>query len=353
MSREARLFLVVVCAVVLLSSPLGASAVGRVPAGGSYLIEVANASYSWDRYEILSSRGRLLRVLANADGDLKVSPSGKVIAWVDKRGAIHTEGINSSSSRELTAPATNCANNTDCQSVNFVWSPDGRQLLVAASGVLSVVSARTGAAQQIVAPQTNVAYTAVGWSRAAGLIAYDAYNYGGIDGEGCCSDQLILADPSGSSPRLVYRPYDADYDTPSAVMSPNGRWIAFTTQGFDRRDPASAIVDVVTGSLHRLRFGARRVANVPVWASDSASFAIGGRERTSLISSQGRRVRLVHTRGRSPLLWTAAGLYLVGPWDAQRDLFVIPDKQRRPRLVCRLRRGQILLDLLAILPSRG
>jgi hypothetical protein len=227
----------------------------------------------------------------------------------------------------------------------FAWASDSRQLLVGESnGGLAAVSVATGASRQVVAPVEHVSYTPVGWSVGANAIAYSLDDAGGPNGSGCCRLQLVLARPSGASRRVVYNAREPIHDGPAPSWSPNGRWLAFTTDGRDTRDPRLAIVDEATGRSRTVR-GYGGYTAPPVWSPDSRRFAAGSFQGPiAIYSSAGSKLATLPPTRAVPLFWTSGDIYFMSGSDTASQLFEIPAGGSSAQTVFTLPAGEVLLS---------
>jgi hypothetical protein len=333
-TRHSRLLagLCVVASVLLAALASGAAAdVGAPFVGQRFLVVVAPRAHpgadqlAHPRVEIVGRDGRLLRLIAkpaSTIGQAAFSPDRKMVAWEASSGifVVSAKG----SKPRLLVPGGMFV-------WSPVWSPDSSKLLFAPTGGgLATVTVATGEQHQIVS--THVTYSPLGWSRHS--ILYLA------------SKRLWLAKPSGASPRPIYRPFSAVHDTPAPSLSPNGKWVALTTDGWDRRDPRLLIINTATGKRTRVR-NFNGYTQSPVWAPNSTRFAVGDSQGpVQIISSSGRLLSSISQTGLAPTAWTRSGLYLIPgnepPWPTQ--LFVTPNGQRVANVVFTLPNRQVLLS---------
>jgi hypothetical protein len=259
------------------------------------------------------------------------------VIWSDNRG-LHAEAIDGARPR-LLVPGGGPA----------VWSPDSKNVLVpVSSGTrLAVVSVATGAERPLVTPRArpHVTYSARGWSGPAHEILYSAYDQGGADASGCCSDRLIVATPRGTSPHVLYNAGDPLHDGADVAWSPAGKWVAFTTQRYDPRDPRLAIVDMASRKTMRVHaYGGL----TPVWAPDSNRFASGGRS-VDVFSSHGARLSTVGGQATGPYAWTRAGLYFASGLQGGRSkIHLVQPGRTAARTVFALPADMGLLELQAL-----
>lgn len=336
----AALSAVVSGAFAAASRPASASA-------GRFLVAVATQSFASTRSEIVGSDGHLIRVVA-ANHSAVVSPSRELIAF-DGAGGIRVEKADGSRSRLLLRvrchPRAKLGETVTGCGGPLAWASDSRHLLVGEpNGGLASVSAATGAFRQVVAPAPHVSYTPVGWSVRANAIAFVLDDAGGANGIGCCRIQLVLARPSGASRRVVYDAREPIHDGPAPAWSPNGRWIAFTTDGRDPRDPRLAIVDEATGRSRTVR-GYGGYTAPPVWSADSRRVAAGSFQGPiAIYSSAGSKLATLPPTQAVPLFWRNGDLYFMPGSDTASQLFAIPTAGTAARAVLALPAGEVLLS---------
>lgn len=344
-------FVVFVSAVVALLVCGGDAAVGRSASARSdagFLVTVSEEPLlSQSKLELVSGDGSLIRVVATV-GWGAVSPNGRLIAWEGPDG-IHIEHLDGSHGRllvPLSCPKLQPSYWYSGCGDGFVWSPDSRRLLIQDRDHGLSIAPLSGSRHRVVTPRRHVSYDPVAWS-ASGIL-FTAYNAGGANGSGCCSEKLIISRPTGASRRTLYDAADPIHDSPGVAVSPNGRWIAFTTEARDTRDPRLAIVNAKTGAMTRIR-RYRGFDQPPAWSPDSSRFLAGGYQMPfTVFSTTGREIRSLNGSAPSPdlLAWTAGGIYFLSDFDAQsepRQLVVVPPRSRQARTILTLPEGQILL----------
>jgi len=324
----------------------GASRTGSTPVT-RFLVHVATQSFGSTRSEIVASDGRVIRVVARND-TAAISPNQRLIAW-DGAGGIRVENVDGSRSRLLVK--VRCAGKrkpgvtVDGCGGQFAWSSDSRHLLVQESNTgLAAVSVDSGAVRQVVAPARHVTYTPVGWSARADALAFILDDEGGANGVGCCAQALVLARPSGGTRRTVYDAREPIHDRPAPAWSPNGRWIAFTTDGRDLRDPRLAIVEAATGKSRAVKGYAGYTAP-PVWAPDSSRFAAGSYQGPiAVYSAAGAKLATLPATSAVPLFWTGGEIYFMSGAETTGRLLAIPAGGGAARTVFTLPAGQMLLS---------
>jgi Tol biopolymer transport system component len=89
-----------------------------------------------------------------------------------------------------------------------------------------------------------------GWSPRGGWIAYARDTESAVLGP---TMDVWLVRPDGSRRHRVYDVADGLKDGPAVSWSPNGRYLAFTTDHFAAADPRLGVIDTRTGKLRRIR----------------------------------------------------------------------------------------------------
>jgi WD40-like Beta Propeller Repeat len=314
------------------------------------------ATLATPQLEIVGTDGHLHRLLGLDVGSVALSPNGRWIAWAGP-GGIHVERRGGSHRRLLVFAHCPAAYKT-CVGAPFVWSPDSQKLLFTkvspkpGTAGLAMVSLASGAIRQIVAPRKHVTYTPLGWSRRANEILFTANNSGGANGIGCCSEKLIIASPSGAHQRTLYNAADPIHDSPAVSWSPNGKWISFTTDGRDTRDPRLAIITAATGVMKRVG-SFDGFTEPPVWSPDSHRFTIGGYQTAlQTYSPTGKTLGSLPPTSADVRAWTSGGIYYVRAAPAlPRRLFVIPNAQRSGRPLFTLPGHQVFVTVKPMQPS--
>jgi Tol biopolymer transport system component len=198
-----------------------------------------------------------------------------------------------------------------------VWSPDGKQLLIASSSGsrLAVVTVATGVERFLPLPD-QPSVVPLGWSGPADEILFEA-------GSGRFAERLIIARPTGASPRTVYSQDDSDEGAPLASLSPDGKWIAYTAEGL-HADPyyPFGVIDVASGKTTPID-NFHGFVETPVWAPDSSRFAVG----FSVFSNRGVRLYSTGMPSATPVAWTDAGLYLAAESKGSSTLIFVPTGQ--------------------------
>jgi Tol biopolymer transport system component len=88
----------------------------------------------------------------------------------------------------------------------------------------------------------------------------------------CCVNEYDVVRPDGSGLRTVFSAAEPIHDTPVVRWAPDGTRLAFATDARAAGDPALAILDIPSGTVHRLR---RYPAggSVPSWSPDGRRIA--------------------------------------------------------------------------------
>jgi WD40-like Beta Propeller Repeat len=350
--RRAALFVVIgVSAAVLLGGVVARASTPsaeRAQARRFLLYVEANSPVKKrvaQRLEIVDGNGAVIRVVAEGSfpnhllGGALISPDGRSVAWLEGEN-LFVERVTGSKPRLLVGGLSDSAAGG---AESFAWSPNSKKLLLAVAHLskLVTVSLRTGARQQIVPAQRGVTFTPVGWSRAAHRILFLSENTycAAHPPPAPCWVKLVLARPSGAAQRTIYSAVDQDHDLPVPAFSPNGKWVAFTTEGRDPHDPRCAIVAVATGQTTPVP-DYTGYARFPAWSPTSTRFAAG----SQLISPTGKQVGTLKDAAGDPLAWTHHGIYLLSYPPRRSRLLIIRDVHKAPRIAFTLPRGQNILS---------
>jgi hypothetical protein len=286
--------------------------------------------------ESVDAQGRVGRIIVPKVRSASVSPDGKLVA-LGEAGGLYVERTTGSRRRLLLRWSSVAL----WKNVPFfLWSPDSKQLLVSVSNFsrLAVVSVATGAERMFPVP----AFEPLGWSGPAHEILLEATS-------GNYAERLLVAPPTGTSPRTVYSQDDSDLGSPSASLSPDGKWVAFTVEGLNASPYYPfGVVNVASGKTTPIDSVHDLVAT-PLWAPDSRRFVVGG-PPTSLFSNRGVPLGLTDTPRAAPVAWTHAGLYLRAPPSAGStpSLVLIPTGQKAAKTIFSLPRGWDLDQLVPL-----
>jgi Tol biopolymer transport system component len=330
-------------------APVAGSGAANAPRDASFLLVVGQGpAYTSMTIEIRSKTGRLVRRIARLAGlppEAEWSPDGSRLAWVGARGVM--VGRADGGGRRLVFAKQPCAN--VCGPLSFAWSSDGRRLAIAGPGEkapgLVVVTLETRRVVPLVRPHTGSFFGVAGWSRDGETIAFTR------DVESLPRGptlELMLVRADGTGRRRLFSAADSIHDGPSAAWSPDGRFIAFTTEHRDPPDPALAVVDV----LHRKQRDLSSTGAVdtgvgpPAWSPDSRSIATWSHTGVAIVGRTGHVIRSFKTRGTGPIVWRRAtgDLLLVGG-TLGRDVFVSRGGRSAPRPLFRLPRGRSVMGL--------
>jgi Tol biopolymer transport system component len=286
-------------------------------ASPSYL--VTSASNANVEVVQIIRNGRVTKVVATGRAleDASWSADGSFLAWLADGNRLVAARGDGGAQRVL-------ARLGDCRvlcSFSYDWSPLGHRLVVAGVGgdkrrVVSI-DAATGTVRDVTPPGAGTWYRSPRWSPTGRLIAYT--QEGGVLGTAsCCKLALVVAAPDGRGLRTLVRFDEPIHDSPFVSWAPDGRRLAFTTDGRSTRDPRFAIVDVTTGKLHRL---SPRVANLTyqvVWAPNGHRIAYG-------TSGMPERVATVGVDGLDLLVLQGEGI--PAGWARDGNLTVIRGRQ--------------------------
>jgi TolB protein len=163
-------------------------------------------------------------------------------------------------------------------------------------------------------------YGDLDWSPSGRTIVFKAF----ASAAGGSTDLWLADAQSGRITRLTSTPLDEA--APS--WSPNGRWIAFFTEG-RRLSYRIWRLSVTTRRMVQLTAG-RTAALYPSWSPDSRriAFTLGG--RLAIVDSDGRHQRVLHVYAARPH-WSPDGRWIV--FVAEGDLYKVrPDGTRRTRV---------------------
>jgi WD40-like Beta Propeller Repeat len=311
------------------SRDAGASRVSGARLATRFLIVRApKDDFSNARLEIVGRSGRLVRLVASgpADPGASLSPDRALVAWHGADGGIQVENVDGSNSRLLVP------RKPGPWGMPFVWSPDSQKLLIRdANRGLSIVSVATGTVHEIIPPQAHVVYLPIAWSRPVHAILFLQF---GAPGAPVRGKELVVASPSGASQRTILHLFHEPYPS----WSPNGKWVAFTSDGPIRL----GITNAATGTMKRVNNFYAYTGGPPVWAPNSSRFAAPGYHPKSigLFSPAGKRVGSLKPTSGGVWAWTGGGIYL--STDPERRLLVIPHGQQKPRTLFTLPKGQAL-----------
>jgi WD40-like Beta Propeller Repeat len=329
---------------------LGAAGCSSRPLTGRYLVTADHV------VEVLDARGTVERVVAregdtSSFSDVRWSPDGSMLAWIGDEGVIVQRADARSRPRLLVSTPTSCS--LLCGPLTFVWSPDGRKLLVGGAGspvgLLSVVPVEGGRARSLATAQSGTYYRAIGWARDEIV-----YTRASEDVEPCCTPglDLIVARPDGSGQRTLFSFADGGvHDSPSAALSPDGRYLAFTSEGRSRPDPRLGVIDVGCGTMRTIRAVNPPGQRPPVWAPDSREFAVASyqvgdtSDRVTVFAAEGPRRHELGAVGY-PVAWDRIGLTIVlGRNGTSPTLVSRSDGRGAARILFRMPNEQSILTI--------
>jgi hypothetical protein len=312
------------------ASPASRPAAAR-PARRFVVAVQPRPSADFSEVEYVDARGRVVRTLARKVWNASLSPNGRLVA-LEERSGIYVERINGSWSRPLVRWNRFAWDGCSGCGSPFSWSPDSKQLLVAVSNslALAVFTVATGAERMLPVLPGKPGVAPMGWSGPAHEILF-----GTQSGEYGYTERLFLAPPTGASPRRVYFADDSDEGAPYASLSPDGKWIAYTAEGF-HSDPyfPFGVIDVASGKT-TLIDNIHDFVQTPVWAPDSSRFAVG----LSVFSNRGVRLYSTGMPSATPVAWTRAGLYLTEKSKGSTKLIFVPTGQNSAETLFSLPRG--------------
>jgi hypothetical protein len=198
------------------------------------------------------------------------SPNGRWIALAELNGiALLTGDGRNPRLLPLIPPSPGSSSGDD---PSFGWAPDSRSLAINEDGGHQlVIRGLDGHIRVIRRTGRTTVIGSVTWSPDGHWISYDRENLGGVPGVACCSNSLHLIHPDGSGDHTVAVMHDLTHDSASPdLWAPGGHRFAFSTEGFDPRDPMLALVDADSGRVTPLPRGDRLVA----WERDGTEYVI-------------------------------------------------------------------------------
>jgi Tol biopolymer transport system component len=328
---------VAVGAGILLAAHAALSA-GSAGRPQHYLVAAVVKPHYRSLVEIVDARGRrehLLQKPQVAEVSAAWSPDRSLVAWTSRAG-IMVARANGDQRRLVFSQPGPCT--ASCMPLTFAWSPDSRRLLVGGAGRqtsrLLTISLNGGGATDLVRPRAFTEYRIVGWAPNGRRVAYIRAS-GNPGTRSCCGLDLIVARPDGTHRRTLFHFADAIHDVVAAAWSPDSRSIALTTDHRDPPDPALAIVDVATRSVHRLKHGGWSNQR-PAWSPDSKRLAVAlGRLTVTMTAHGGGIHSLLGVTGTS-VTWSRSGQITIAGTAQPGKVFASPDGTAPAKLIFRL-----------------
>src|SRR4051812_21807482 len=258
---------------------------------------------------VSDGRMRVLKTFRGVGAEILVAPGGKGLAFLDGRSQV-LRLFPSGGGRAITLANEGCILGT-CTEPSFSWSPRGTRLAVASviAGASKVrVYSASGVLLDDITPRLlapSTFYGSVRWSPDGRWLGFTR-----LEGEAgtstCCKLDYLVMHPNGTSLTAVASFKDAIKDYPTVTWAPNGRRIVLSTEAFDPRDPAFAVVSIPSGKLRRL---ATMPADV-VWSPDSTKLAFTAGNRIHIVTALGKPVRTLRPFADSIDAWLPDGSIL-------------------------------------------
>jgi Tol biopolymer transport system component len=297
-------------------------------ASGERLLVVAAAPPSYREVGLVyDGSGHLIRTVRTPTRGpyamLTWSANGSMVAIADQAG-VWVERSDGNRRRQLLGTNTSCS--TTCVGTPSVaWTPDGTHLAVGgidpATTGLDLINVKTGTRRQLRTPRPYVFYTPIGYSPDGRWLAL-AIARGNGGTASCCSEALAVARADGTHLQVLFRFADAIHDGPgAATWSPSSSRIAFTDDGRATEDPRLAIVDVPSGTVHRLD-PRNAYDQSPAWSPDGKRLALADSQSSFTEATDGSGLQPLGIPGTHTLWLHNNDLLLAtGTTGHQIDLF--------------------------------
>ena len=145
----------------------------------------------------------------------------------------------------------------------------------------------------------------------------------------------MRAKSNGGSPRTLFGFREPIHDSPVATWSPDGRSLAFVSEGRESHDPRFAIVDVAGRKLHRIPLIRPMPYEAPAWSPDSRRLAVAAGTRVVTLSRTGGDVRSLGTSGQI-VVWSPGGQITIVRGSHPAQVWASADGSHRARLLFRM-----------------
>jgi TolB protein len=272
----------------------------------------------------------LLVVAATAAGSSR-STSGRIV-FITNRHCVDSRGVENDCGRgEIAVVSSDGSGLTrlthDSRTEGSpAWSPDRRQIAFfrvprpRQLGQVWVMNANGQHQRRLTRLQRTAFFGELDWAPSGGSIVFKAFpsSQGG-------TTELWLANARTG---VVSRLTNSSLSKAGPAWSPNGRWIAFFTEG--RRQPYRIWrLSVATRHVVRLTRGPAADVN-PAWSPDSRRIAFTHAGRLAIMDADGRHLRVLRMFGVDPS-WSPDGEWIV--FTSDRNLFKVrPDGSGRQQL---------------------
>jgi Tol biopolymer transport system component len=289
-----------------------------------------------DRVYVLSG-GRLDVATRRHGLQAHIAPGGKLIAFDAGRSVPHLDIVRADGTGRHRVATERCLQIQPC-GLTFAWARDGRRLAV-------VLADRGSPRLRILAPSgrilsdvklpatlhptqfTVTSYFGLTWSPDGRWIGLERGN--GFDETG-----YFLMHPDGAGRRELIRTHEM-HDSPAVSWAPDSKRLAFATDGRLPSDPRFAVVDVASGTLHRLNLASYTWP--PAWSPDSQRLLVAGRDGIQVATASGEILRTIPGHAFSPV-WAPDGksIAFIG---RSGVVLTIPARGGEAHVAARLPRG--------------